>query len=285
MAYLLAIGVALVWLIWGPGTGELWADTLVADVLGTLVIFGFSRAHHNSSFYDAYWSVVPPLLMIYWWWSGDFRDAGTGAWIRYVLVATVIVVWAIRLTVNWLRSFPGLHHEDWRYPLLRERAGRAEFWADLVGIHLFPTLQVFLAMMPVYVAVTRSDDGIGWLAWVAFVIGMAAIVTESVADRQLRAFRASARPGEAITAGLWGWSRHPNYFGEFGFWVSLAIFGVSAAPGDAWWMFAGALLMLAMFLGASIPMMEERSLERRPEYRHVIDQVSKFVPLPPRVRA
>ena len=46
-------------------------------------------------------------------------------------------------------------------------------------------------------------------------------------------------------------------------------------------MFAGALAMLAMFLGASIPMMEKRSLARRPDYQRVIDGVSRFVPLPP----
>ena len=67
--------------------------------------------------------------------------------------------------------------------------------------------------------------------------------------------------------GLWSWSRHPNYFGEFGFWFSLALFGVAASPGDTWWLFVGAGAMLAMFLGASIPMMEERSLERRPTTR------------------
>jgi len=41
-----------------------------------------------------------------------------------------------------------------------------------------------------------------------------------------------------------------------------------------------------MFLGASIPMMEERSLTRRPDYQEVVDRVSRFVPRPPRkVRA
>ncbi len=77
-----------------------------------------------------------------------------------------------------------------------------------------------------------------------------------------------------------GWL-YPNYFGEFGFWVAMALFGVAAAPGQAWWLFAGAAAMLAMFLGASIPMMETRSLQRRPEYQSVIDRVSRFVPRPP----
>jgi steroid 5-alpha reductase family enzyme len=81
---------------------------------------------------------------------------------------------------------------------------------------------------------------------------------------------------------LWSWSRHPNYFGEFSFWVSLALFGIAVAPRDAWWLSLGALAMLGMFLGGSIPMMETRSLERRPDYQAVIDRVPRFVPRPPR---
>src|ERR1700742_4843059 len=63
IAYLVAIAVGAAWLVWGVHTGRLWLDTLVADVLGTLVIFAFSRAYRNSSFYDAYWSVIPPVLL------------------------------------------------------------------------------------------------------------------------------------------------------------------------------------------------------------------------------
>ena len=84
--------------------------------------------------------------------------------------------------------------------------------------------------------------------------------------------------------GLWSWSRHPNYFGEFGFWFAVALFGIAAAPADWWWLIIGAAAILAMFLGASIPMMEERSLARRPAYSDVVDRVSRFVPWPPKAR-
>ena len=273
VAYVIAVAVGLAWLLWGPTTGRLWLDTLIADILATLVVFTFSRVYRNSSFYDAYWSVIPPLLLIYWWSQGD------GDALRTWLIAVLVVVWAVRLTANWVYAFPGLHHEDWRYPMFRDRAGRFEFAADLVAIHLIPTLQVFLGMIPVYVAVTTPGSGLVWLTVVAFVVGMAAVTIEGVADVQMHRFVATARPGEVMDRGLWGWSRHPNYFGEFGFWFALALFGLAAAP-TAWWLFAGAAAMLAMFLGASIPMMETRSLERRPGYQAVVDRVSRFVPRP-----
>ncbi len=280
-AYVVAIAIAAAWLGWGPRTGRLWLDTLIADVLATLVVFGFSRAYRNSSFYDAYWSVIPPLLLFYWWsQAGPDVDE-----LRCTLVAVVVVLWAIRLTFNWIRGFPGLHHEDWRYPMFRDRAGRLEFLADLVAIHLIPTVQVFVGMLPVYVAVTRPGPGLAWLAWLATVIGVAAVVLEFVADQQMYRFARTRKPGEAMDRGLWSWSRHPNYFGEFSFWFALALFGVAAAPDEAWWLFVGAVIMLALFLGASIPMMEERSLARRPEYQQVIDRVSRFVPWPPKKQA
>lgn len=276
VAYVAAVAVAAAWLAWGPATGRLWLDSLVADVLATLVVFAFSRSFGNSSFYDAYWSVVPPLLTLYWWGvSGTAR-------LRCWLVAALVLVWAVRLTANWVRGFPGLHHEDWRYGMFRERAGRWEFVVDLVAIHLIPTLQVFAGMLPVYVCVTHRGADVGWLTAVAFGLGLGAVALEAIADAQLHRFARTRQPGEALQRGLWGWSRHPNYFGEFGFWFALALFGVAASPRDAWWLFAGALAMLAMLLGASIPMMEQRSLDRRPEYQAVVDRVSRFVPRPPR---
>ncbi|GAA4376455.1 DUF1295 domain-containing protein [Nocardioides caricicola] len=276
LAYVVAIGVGAAWLYAGPDTAYLWLDGLIADVLATLVIFGFSRFHHNSSFYDAYWSVIPPLLAVYWWSESDPDE------LRAWLVCGVIVVWAVRLTANWVYTFPGLHHEDWRYPMVRANAGRFELVADLVGIHLVPTLQVFLGLVPAYVALTQPGRAVGWLDWLAVAIGLGAVALELVADTQMHRFLRTREPGQVMDRGLWGWSRHPNYFGEISFWFALGLFGLAASPADWWWVFVGALAMLLLFLTVSIPMMEKRSLERRPSYQDVVDRVPKLVPRPPR---
>ena len=278
IAYVVALGAGAAWFMWGPETSWLWLDGLIADLIATVVIFVASRMHHNSSFYDAYWSVLPPLLMLAWWIKADTPFDDPRSW----LAMAVIVFWAVRLTGNWIYGWPGLHHEDWRYPMVRERAGRAEFAADLMGIHVFPTLQVFLGMVPVYVVLTRTGRDIGWLDIVALLVGLGATVLEFTADLQMYRFIRTRQPGQVMDQGLWGWSRHPNYFGEVSFWLSLALFGVAADPHTWWWSFVGVIAMYVMFQLASIPMMEERSLERRPSYAAVIERVPRFVPRPPR---
>ncbi|PPJ34454.1 hypothetical protein C5E45_02455 [Nocardia nova] len=280
LAYVIAVLVGLAWLLWGPDTGLLWLNGLIADLIATVVVFVFSRIYKNSSFYDPYWSVIPPLLAFYWWIRSDEPSNS----VRWWLMMAVMLVWAVRLTANWVTTFPGMHHEDWRYPMVRERAGRFAFAADLFGIHVFPTLQVFAGLIPVYVVATRAGEQFGVLDIVAVVIGAGAVTLETVADLQMHHFAATRSPGQVMDRGVWAWSRHPNYFGECGVWLSFGLFGLAAAPGS-WWVLAGVVAMVAMFVGVSIPMMEQRSLQRRPAYRDVVRRVSVFVPLPPRKRA
>ncbi|MCW2783414.1 MAG: rane protein, partial [Marmoricola sp.] len=173
IAYVVAFGAGALWFAYGLATPHLWLDGLIADLIATVVVFIASRLHKNSSFYDAYWSVLPPLLMLAWW-----IEAGRPTCGRIWLVAFVIAFWAVRLTGNWIYAWPGMHHEDWRYPMLKERAGRADPLVDLMGIHVFPTLQVFAGMLPVYVVVTRTSRGLGWLDIVALVVGVGAVVLE-----------------------------------------------------------------------------------------------------------
>lgn len=255
-------------------------DAFVADTVATLVIFAFSRAFKNSSFYDAYWSVIPPLLAMYWYWANP--QAGIDP-TRAALVIGLVWLWAIRLTANWATFWEGLHHEDWRYPIVRGRAGKAEFLADFFGIHYFPTVIVFLGCLPIYAVLTRGTAPFGWLDALALAVTLGAILIETIADLQLHSFIANKKtPGSFITTGLWSWSRHPNYFGELSFWWGLMLFGLAAAPDQWWWVVPGALAMTAMFVFASIPFMDERSVQRRPAYAEHMKKVSALVPLPPR---
>lgn len=283
LAYLIAFGAASLWLVLGPDTAWLWLDGLIADLIATCLIFAASRALHNSSCYDAYWSVLPPFLVLFWLLAA--HDVAGVDSARAAMIVLVVLVWTIRLTGNWLYDWPGLHHEDFRYPQLRAQAGRAEALVDFIAIHLMPTLIVFGALVPAYAVLARPGEALNWLDIVALTIGLAAPIVQFVADAQMRAFIRTRQPGQAMDRGLWAWSRHPNYFGEVSFWWALALFGIAGAPGDWWWLIMGPIAMTVMFQAASIPMMEKRSLERRPGYGEIIERVPRLVPRPPRRRS
>lgn len=266
---------------WWIANGQDWSaltNGLIADLIATALIFGFSLRHDNSSVYDAYWSVIPPLLGGYWLLTMDSAEVAIA---RPVLMVALTAVWGARLTYNWAVGWPGMHHEDWRYVRQRELTGRGYWLVSAAGLHLFPTLLVFLGCVPIWVATDRGGP-LGALDVLALIVTASAISIETVADAQLRAFRRSNPPaGTIMRNGLWAWSRHPNYFGELLFWCGLGLFGLAAAPGE-YWSIAGGLAMAALFLFISIPMIDKRHLERRPEYADHRRRVSRLVPLPPR---
>ena len=246
-----------------------------ADIAATVAIFVFSRLYKNSSFYDAYWSVIPPLIALYWAMTATAQGIDmTRAW----LVVILVWLWGIRLTANWATFWPGLEHEDWRYEPIKTNAGKWNALADFSAIHLFPTVIVFAACIPIYAAVAMDAQPLNWLDYLAATATLLAIFIELVSDIQLHRFLTHRKPGEIMKTGLWALSRHPNYFGEWLFWAGLALFGLAAVPSAWWWVLPGAIAMLVMFLLASIPMIDKRSLARRPEYATHMQQVSGFMP-------
>ena len=285
LAYVVTLGVGWITLI-ALGQSPIW-DMFWADIAATVAIFIFSRLYKNSSFYDAYWSVVPPLIALYWAIEATAIEAtaieatavavdGTRAW----LVIVLVWLWGIRLTINWATYWPGLEHEDWRYGPIKTNAGKWNALADFSAIHLFPTVIVFVACLPIYAAVAMDARPFNWLDYVAAAVTALAIIIELLSDIQLHRFLAHRKEGEIMKTGLWAYSRHPNYFGEWLFWAGLALFGIAAVPSAWWWVLPGAIAMLVMFLAASIPMIDKRSLARRPEYGEHMKRVSGFVPLP-----
>ena len=69
--------------------------------------------------YDPYWSVAPIIVAAWWTYLQPVLS------MRAILIVCVISVWGVRLTVNFMRRWRGVGHEDWRYVDLREE------WHDL----------------------------------------------------------------------------------------------------------------------------------------------------------
>ncbi len=278
LAYMTALGAAWATILLAP-IDDLLYRTLVADGVATVVIFCWSIAYDNSSFYDAFWSVMPIAIVSYWISLAD----SSVPMLRTAAVACVVFLWGGRLTFNWARGWSGLDHEDWRYVDFRERSPRFYWAISFGGIHLYPTLIVFAGLAAVFPALLRSGREPGLIDLAALGVGLSGILIEWLADRQLHSFvNGQKQPGETLRSGLWRYSRHPNYLGEILVWWSLFLFGLAADPDWAKWAVLAPLAMSAMFLFVSIPLLEKRSLQRRPNYQQVIDETSMLIPLPPR---
>lgn len=277
-SYAIAAGVAIA-VVYALGDSSPILIAGCADIAATFVIFAFSTVYRNSSLYDPYWSVAPIPIVLYWSFSPVVRGVNG---IRQVLAATLVTIWAVRLTYNWLRRWEGLTHEDWRYSDLREKTGRWYWLVDLTGIHLFPTLQVFLGCLALYPALSVGTNPLGVVDGIAVLITSGAIWIEATADKQLHRFLSGEkRPGEILNRGLWAYSRHPNYFGEILFWWGLYLMGLAADPSYGWTVI-GPLSITLMFAFISIPMIDKRSLERRPDYADHMKNVSACIPWFPR---
>jgi steroid 5-alpha reductase family enzyme len=267
-------------------TAALWTGhhpisvAFVADIVATFVVFALSMALANSSLYDPYWSVAPPVVAVAWAWQApDGLDGGARA--RQILVIVLVVAWAVRLTGNWAIGWRGFTQEDWRYVMMRDDTrGRLPWWlVSLVGVQLVPTLIVFAGLLSLWPALAVPRHDFNWLDVVATVVTVVAIALETVADNQMRAFtRDPGNRGKPNDVGLWGRSRHPNYLGEITFWCGLYLFGLAAAP-SWWWTVVGPVVMVVLFESTSIPMMEKRSRQRRPDYPAYERAVPRLVPV------
>lgn len=229
-----------------------WIDLLIADILATVFVFIFSLIFKNASVYDPYWSVQP--IVILWGFA-----AASGIDLPRALALFAVSFWGIRLTANWAYTFHGLTHQDWRYTMLAEKTGPFYPVINFVGIHMVPTLVVYLCTLPA-VFVFVNDCSLNPLSVAAILLSVGAAVLQGIADIQMQSFR-KERKSAFIRTGLWKYSRHPNYLGEILMWWGIGIFAVSMAP-NSWYLLSGAVANTLLFTFVSIPMAEKRQSKK-----------------------
>lgn len=251
---------------------DLYVSLMLADLAATVIIYLIGLLYNTASIYDPYWSlqsiVIGISLLIY------THNVNAGI----IIYLVVILMYSARLTGNYLISFNDISYIDWRYQKLKEKSGKLYFLVNLFGIHIFPTLLVYGATLPM-IGYIRNNMEFKIYDIAGLLIMVIGIIYEIYADLSMIKFKKIRKSNkEVIDIGLWQYSRHPNYFGEIVFWFGVFITFWLHDLGNWYFMF-GAVAILLMFIFISIPMQERHLEEYKRDYRSYKRRTRMLIPL------
>jgi steroid 5-alpha reductase family enzyme len=250
-----------------------WLAPLPALLGLALIAWAVASARRNAGLVDIVWSLF--FLLAAALWVGMAPSHGARVWLVLLLVGA----WSLRLAAhlaarNW--NAP----EDHRYRAIRERNEPGFVWKSLYLVFGLQALLAWVIAAPLAMAIGAAAP-IGALDVAGAALALCGIVVEAVADAQLAHFKAQpANAGQVMDRGLWRYTRHPNYFGEFCLWWGLYLIALGAG---AWWTLFSPLLMTLLLLKVSgVALLEKDIAERRPAYRDYAARTNAFFPGPPR---
>jgi len=237
-----------------------------------LVLWVIHLLIRNAAIVDVGWAAGLAIL------AGFYAYAGPGYSARKYAIATMAGLWGLRLAIYLLFARVIGHPEEGRYVQLR-----AEWKTNLALRFLFffefqALLDVVLSL-PFLLVCLNTNAPLGWLEKAGGAIWLAGMAGEALADAQLDRFKKNpANKGKTCRAGLWNYSRHPNYFFEWVIWMGYAVFALGSPWG--WLGLLSPALILYFLLGLTgIPATEAQALRSRgEEYREYQRTTSAFVP-------
>ena len=258
---------------------SLHAALALAAILVALWLLSLVR--RDASIIDVFWG--PGFVVVAWTCAlASERSLDAGQWLLLILVT----VWGLRLGAHlgWRNLIRDASHgEDRRYQAMRARIG-ANFWiVSLVSVFAVQGVILFIVSLPIQAALLAGGGPwFGAVAIVALACWLVGVVFEVGGDLQLARFLADpANAGRVMDRGLWTYTRHPNYFGDFAIWWGH--FGLAFALGAPWWTLVSPLIMSYLLMKVSgVPMLEKTMKARRPGYADYVRRTSAFFPRQPR---
>ncbi len=249
----------------------------VAAVLVLVVsVWVLSVRLRDASIVDIIWGFG--FVVIAW----VARATANGVSARQWLLVACTTVWGLRLSAYlfWRNHGKG---EDFRYRAMRKKHGDKFAMISLRTVYLTQGLLMLIVSLPVQLGqMADRPMHLGPLAWIGVALWGVGLAFETVGDAQLARFKAQPESaGQVMDRGLWSWTRHPNYFGDFCVWWGLYLIAAETRLGLA--SFVGPLAMSVLLIRVSgVPMLEKTIGRRRPGYAEYVERTSGFFPRPPR---
>lgn len=255
--------------------------TLAAGFVA-VTMFGMwllSLALRDASIVDIFWGLGFAGIAT----LGGILGAGTSE--RRVLLGVLTVLWGVRLGAYLFRRNVG-HGEDARYQAMRRHHGERFAWVSLRSVFGLQGLAMLIVSLPVIVGQSVPTTApLGLIEWLGCAVWACGLGFESIGDAQLARFKADpSNEGAVMDRGLWAWTRHPNYFGDFLVWWGLFLI-VLPVPGGVLTAIGPAAMSFLLMRVSGVPLLERRMKRSRPGYAEYAARTPAFFPRPPRSAA
>ncbi len=240
--------------------------------------------------------VIAVLMIALWLLSLALRDASVidpGWGLGFVLVAwaewlrddsnlpvallPLVTIWGLRLAGYLFYRKLKEPSEDRRYKSMREKHGGNFWWISLFTVFLLQGVIMYVVSLPLLNGLVEDPRSLNLLL-AGTALWFVGLVFETVGDWQLLRFKAkSQNKGQVLDTGLWRYTRHPNYFGDFCVWWGMWL--AAFASGAPWWTIISPLVMSVLLMKVSgVTLLESDIDERRPEYAQYKQRTSAFFP-------
>lgn len=246
-----------------------YAIALIAILAVAVVSWLVSIIKKDVSFVDSLWSLFFLIAAVV------FAVGAQPLTIKGTLVLALVVLWALRLSIyitarNWGEP------EDYRYQSIRANSEPGFTFKSLYIVFGLQGVLAWLVALPLLPAIA-TDSGLNGIDLIAALLWLVGFTFEAGGDYQLSRFKArEGSKGQVLDTGLWRYTRHPNYFGDFCIWWSFYLFAVASG---GWWSIVSPLLMSLLLLKVSgVAMLERTISDRRPAYAEYILRTNAFFP-------
>lgn len=246
--------------------------SLLPMIILAFIFWLISVRKQDVSIVDSLWSLLFVSAASYYLWVLDEIS------LRVLIIYILVVIWGVRLS-----GYITLRHlgqaEDHRYQRIRANNQPGFAFKSLYLIFLLQAGLAWVISLPLFYAMssTASLDTLDYMGIGLWTFGM---LFEATADQQLYRFKKQPEnKGKLLTRGLWAYSRHPNYFGEFLIWWGFYLLAMSAADLTAAVIaIISPLIMSLLLLRVSGVALLERSMRLKPGYEDYMQNTSAFVP-------
>ena len=231
-----------------------------------------SVAYRNVTLVDSLWGLGFVLIA----WLTFFLSDGYGG--RKILIAILVTLWGLRLSLylSWRNWGKG---EDPRYGTWRIKSGERFWLVSLFKVFILQALFLWVISLALQIGqLAETPRSFTWLDASGIIVWAIGFTFESLGDWQLARFKSDpASKGRVMDRGLWAYTRHPNYFGEFLVWWG--IFLITLSTPNSWWTIISPIIITAVLLKMTgIPLTEQELVKNRPGYSDYVKRTSAFVP-------